>query len=73
MQYSTAVPFRLLQVILHYLTFLHECFELLSKYYLGFELAVGGELFECIGQRGHFSERDAVAVVRYVRTVFSHR
>ncbi|KAI9029307.1 kinase-like domain-containing protein [Hyaloraphidium curvatum] len=45
---------------------MHDVFETKDQWYIVFELATGGELFDRIVERGRFTERDAAVVMATV-------
>jgi len=45
---------------------LYDSFESKEKFYLAFQLASGGELFEKIASRGKFTEGDAANVITHL-------
>jgi hypothetical protein len=49
---------------------LFQWFELRLKYHPNLKFDIGGEPFERIVQRDHFSERDAFAVLWYFPSFF---
>ena len=45
---------------------IEKVFQVGSKFYMVFPLCTGGELYEHIVRRGHFTERDAALLMRDV-------
>jgi serine/threonine protein kinase len=42
---------------------IEKVFQVGSKFYLAFPLCTGGELYEAVASRGHFSEHDAAIII----------
>jgi calcium-dependent protein kinase len=49
-----------------------ECYEDSTNFYIISEICEGGELFDCIAEKGHFTEKDAALVMKQILSAINY-